>query len=337
MSIIGYAAALEQFHPTELLHYCQLAEQHGFQGVLAADHFQPWVPQQGNSAFVYAWMGALGAQTGHVFGPGVTAPGFRYHPAVVAQAAATLAAMFPGRFWLGLGSGEALNEHVTAQPWPEPAIRLEILMESTEIIQRLLSGKKTRYRGQHVTMERVRLYSLPDTPPPIYIAATGPKTVTFAGQTCDGLITPGGSPERLRGILENFEKGAREAGKDPNTMPKLLQVHLSWADTYDEALHNAMTEWPNGGMSFPKQDIRSPEDFAAMAKLLRPEDFAGRVLISPDLDEHRAHLQSFLDLGFNKIYVHNVGRNQEAFFQAFGKHVLPALRSSAPALPDAVL
>jgi G6PDH family F420-dependent oxidoreductase len=329
MTTIGYAAALEQFGPNELLEYCKLAEQHGFRGVMAADHFQPWTPQQGQSAFVYSWMGALGTVTNHSFGPGVTCPSFRYHPSVVAHAAATLAAMFPGRFWLGLGSGEALNEHVTGQVWPEPVERMEMLIESTEIIQQLLSGNKTRYRGKHFTMERVRLYTLPDEPPPIYIAATGTQTVKFAGRTCNGLITPAASPEKLQGIMENFEQGARDAGRDPATLKRLLQVHLSWADTYDEALSNALNEWPNGGMKFPKQDIRTPEDFAAMAKMVRPEDFEGRVLISPDLDEHRAHLQGFIDMGFDEIHVHNVGRNQEAFIKAFGEHVIPSLRLSS--------
>ncbi|NJP06994.1 MAG: TIGR03557 family F420-dependent LLM class oxidoreductase [Chloroflexaceae bacterium] len=317
MATIGYAAALEQFHPTELLHYCQLAETYGFRGVMAADHFQPWVPQQGHSAFVYAWMGALGTQTSHHFGPGVTCPSFRYHPAVVAQAAATLEAMFPGRFWLGLGSGEALNEHVVGGVWPEPVVRMEMLIESVEIIQKLLSGKKTRYRGRYFTMESVRLSTLPDTPPPIYIAATGPQTVRFTGRTCDGLITPGASIDKLKGILANFDTGAREAGRDPASLRRMLQIHLSWAETTEEALESALTEWPNGGMNFPKQDIRSPEDFAAMARLVRPEHFQGRVLISSDLEEHRDQLKTFLDLGFDAIYVHNVGRNQEAFLKAF--------------------
>lgn len=323
MATIGYAAALEQFHPNELLDYCKLAEQYGFRGVMAADHFQPWVPQQGHNAFAYTWMGALGIVTNHTFGPGVTCPSFRYHPSVIAQAAATLAAMFPGRFWLGLGSGEALNEHVVGGVWPEPLERMEMLIESTEIIQKLLSGKPARYRGQYFKMEKVRLYTLPDTPPPIYIAATGPQTVKFAGRMCDGLITPGASHEKLRGILDTFAAGAREAGKDPDKMPKLLQLHISWAETDDEALHNALTEWPNGGMNFPKQDIRTPEDFAAMAKLVRPENFDGRVLISTDLDKHRALIQGFIDLGFDEIHVHNVGRNQEQFIKVFGEQVIP--------------
>jgi len=331
VATIGLSAALEQFHPNELLEHCKLAECYGFRGVMAADHFQPWVPAQGHNAFAYSWMGALGAVTGHTFGPGVTCPSFRTHPAVIAQAAATLGAMYPGRFWLGLGSGELLNENVVAGEWPDPLVRFEMLQEATEIIQRLLSGKETRYRGRYFTMNKVRLWTLPEQPVPIYIAATGPQTLKWAGRTCDGLITPGASHEKLRGILDTFAAGAREAGKDPATMPKLLQLHISWAETYEEALQNALVEWPNGGMNFPKQDIRSPEDFAAMAKLVRPENFSGRVLISPDLEEHRAHLQGFLDLGFDAIYVHNVGRNQEAWIRAFGEYVLPRLKGERAA------
>ncbi|PDW04104.1 TIGR03557 family F420-dependent LLM class oxidoreductase [Candidatus Viridilinea mediisalina] len=326
MPRIGLAAALEQFHPNELLTHCTLAEHHGFEGVMAADHFQPWVPAQGHNAFAYSWMGALGMVTQGNFGPGVTCPSFRTHPAVVAQAAATLGAMFPGRFWLGLGSGELLNENVVAGPWPDALVRFEMLQEATEIIQRLLSGKAVRYRGRYFSMNKVQLWTLPEQRVPIYIAATGPQTVRWAGKVCDGLITPGASHEKLRGILENFAQGAREAGRDPAHMPKLLQLHVSWATTYDEALQSALVEWPNGGMNFPKQDVRGPEDFAAMARLVRPEHFQGRVLISPDLEAHRAHLQGFFELGFDAIYVHNVGRNQEQWIKAYGEHVLPKLK-----------
>jgi coenzyme F420-dependent glucose-6-phosphate dehydrogenase len=327
MTIIGYAAALEQFPPTELLNYAVLAEQHGFKGVMAADHFQPWVPQQGNNSFVWSWMAALGqASTALTFGPGVTCPSFRFHPAIVAQAAATQAAMTPGRFWLGLGSGEALNEHVVGGIWPEPHVRLKMMQEAIEIIKKLFSGKVARHDdGRYFTMERVRLWTLPEKPAPIYVATAGPITAKWTGENCDGFITPGASIEKLKGLLDAFEKGARGVGKDPSTMPKLLQIHLSWADTYEQALQNALTEWPNGGMPFPKADIRSPEDFAEIAKLVRPENYKNRMLISPDLDEHRANLQQFVDLGFDEIHVHNVGRNQEQFIKAFGEQVIPKL------------
>jgi Coenzyme F420-dependent N5,N10-methylene tetrahydromethanopterin reductase and related flavin-dependent oxidoreductases len=174
-------------------------------------------------------------------------------------------------------------------------------------------------------MEKVQLYTLPPVPPPIYIAATGPQTVRFAGKTCAGLITPGANHEKLQAILNNFNQSARDAGRDPITLRRLLQLHVSWARTDEEALQYALTEWPNGGMAFPKQDIRTPEDFAAIARLVRPEHFTGRVLISADLEAHRRHLQGFIDLGFDEIYVHNVGRNQEEFLRVFGAEVLPSL------------
>ncbi len=328
MALIGYAAALEQFHPTDLLRYSELAEAHGFKGVMAADHFQPWVPQQGHNAFVWSWMSALGVATkGLTFGPGVTCPSFRYHPAVVAQAAATLGAMFPGRFWLGVGSGEALNERVVGGVWPEPHIRLKMMQEAIDIIKKLLSGEVAKHDdGKYFSMERVRMWTLPQQPVPIYVATAGPITAKWTGQVCDGIITPGASIEKLKMLLDNFEKGARAAGKDPSAMPKLLQLHMSWAETQEEAMQNALREWPNGGMPFPKQDIRSPEDFAEIAKLVRPENYKNRMLISPDLDEHRAYIQQFVDLGFDEIHVHNVGRNQEAFIKAFGEQVIAKLK-----------
>ncbi|HMO58562.1 MAG TPA: TIGR03557 family F420-dependent LLM class oxidoreductase [Roseiflexaceae bacterium] len=328
MVTIGYAAALEQFDPSELLDYSILAEQHGFGGVMAADHFQPWVPQQGHSAFVWSWMAALGARTERMtFGPGVTCPSFRYHPAIVAQAAATQAAMTPGRFWLGLGSGEALNEHVFGGYWPEPHIRLQMMQEAIGIIKKLFSGKVARHDdGKYFKMERVKLWTLPERPVPILVATAGPITAEWTGQQCDGIITPGAGLDKLRMLLGKFADGARKAGKDPATMPKMLQLHMSWAETAEEALHNALTEWPNGGMPFPKQDIRSPEDFAEIAKLVRPENYKNRMLISADLEEHRRYIQQFIDLGFDEIHVHNVGRNQEQFIRVFGEQIIPQLR-----------
>jgi coenzyme F420-dependent glucose-6-phosphate dehydrogenase len=329
MPFIGYAASFEQFAPSELLRYCQVAEQQGFSGVMASDHFHPWTPEQGQSGFVWSWLGALGATTNLTFGTGVTPPGPRYHPAIIAQAAATLAEMFPGRFWLGLGAGEALNEHITGEYWPDAPERLEKLGEGIEIIQQLFTGKMVRYRGRHFKVEHAQLFTLPDRPPPIYVATSGPIQSERTGRTCDGIITVGASDQKIKMLMQRFEKGARDAGKDPATMPRLIQLHISWAETGDEATENAMRQWPNGGMDFPKGDIRHPEDFAAMAKLVRPEHFKNRVLISPDLDEHRAHLQRYLDLGFDEIYVHNVGRNQEAFLHAFGREVVPRLRGKA--------
>lgn len=326
MGTIGYAASMEQFAPSVLLKYCQQAEQQGFAAVMASDHFNPWVPSQGQSGFVWSFMGALGAMTSLRFGPGVTPPGYRYHPAIIAQAAATLEEMFPGRFYLGLGAGEALNEHIVAEYWPEAPIRLERLMESIEIINKLFSGKKIKHRGQHFTMEGAKLYTLPVAAPPIYVATSGPIMAFRTGKFTDGLITVGAADEKLKMLVERFEAGAREAGKDPSSMPKMLQVKVSYAPTVEEATEAAVRDWPNGGMAFPKGDIRDPEDFEAMAKLVRPENYKNRVLIAPDPDSHIAYLQHFIDLGFDEIYVHNVGREQEPFIKFYGEQVNPNLR-----------
>ena len=323
---LGYAASFEQFSPTDLLTFSQQAEAVGFTAVMASDHFHPWVPSQGQSAFVWAWMGALGATTKLRFGTGVTPPGYRYHPAIIAQAAATLEAMYPGRFYLGLGAGEALNEHIVGEYWPEAPVRLERLMESIEIIQALFTGKVIKHRGVHFNVETAKLYTLPDSPPPIYVATSGPIMAGRTGKHTDGLITVGAADEKLKMLLDRYEKGAREAGKDPATMPRMLQVKVSFAESVEAGTEAAMKDWPNGGMNFPKADIRNPEDFEAMAKLVRPENFKNRVLITPDLDEHVAHLQHFIDLGFGEIYIHNVGRNQAEFIRAYGQSVVPKLK-----------
>ncbi len=325
MAQIGYAAMLEQFHPRELVAFCKTAEAAGFSGVMAADHVQPWTPQQGQAAFVWAFMTAAAEHTRGDIGPGVTCPSFRQHPAVIAQAAATMAAMYPRRFWLGLGSGEALNEHVVAAYWPEISERIARMFEAIEIIRKLFSRKDVRHAGQYYRLETMRLWTMPDEPPPIFVATAGPVTAEKTGRLCDGLITVGAPEEKIEGIFERFEKGAREAGKDPARMPKILQLHLSWAPSDREAMANAMNEWPNGGMKFPKQDIRSPHDFAQMARLVRPEDFEGRMLISSDPDAHRREIQKFIDLGFDRVYLHNVGRNQLEWIEVFGKQVLPRL------------
>jgi G6PDH family F420-dependent oxidoreductase len=326
MGTLGYAAMFEQFHPTDLLRWSREAEDAGFGGVMASDHFQPWTPGQGQAGFVWAWMGALGASTSLRFGPGVSAPGFRYHPAILAQASATLAAMFPGRFWLGLGAGEALNEHIVGDYWPEAPVRSERLMEAVEVIQKLFTGKVVKHKGPHFTLESAKLYTLPATPPPIYLATSGPVNSERTGRVCDGIITVGAPDEKIKTLLGRFEKGAREAGKDPSTMPHIIQLHVSWAETRAAAVEQAVREWPNGGMRFPKADIRNPEDFAAIAELVKPEHFEGRVFSSPDLGEHAAHIQHFIDLGFDEVYIHNVGRNQQEFIAAFGREVRPALR-----------
>ncbi|WP_019815506.1 TIGR03557 family F420-dependent LLM class oxidoreductase [Saccharomonospora saliphila] len=322
---VGIAAALEQFSPRESLELAALAERHGFSGQMAADHFQPWVPAQGEASFVWSVLASLAEHTTGDLGPGVTCPSFRQHPAMVAQAAATLEATYPGRTWLGIGSGEALNEHIIGGYWPEAPERVRRMLEALQVITKLFSGADVKHSGEFFKLHTTRLWTMPEAPPPIYIAAAGPYTSRKTGELADGLITPGASLDKLAGIVDNFAKGARKAGKDPDAMPKLLQVHLSWADTDERAWANALEQWPNGGMKFGKADIRSPFDFEQMAKLVRREDFEGRMVVSADPDVHRAALQRYVDAGFTRIYVHNVGRNQREWLEVFGRDVLPKL------------
>src|SRR4029079_6227926 len=198
MTTIGYAAMLEQFHPTDLLDWCAQAEDAGFEaGFMVSEHFQPWTPAQGQSAFAWAFMGALGLRTSSRFGTAVTCPGFRYHPAVIAHAAATLGAMYPGQFWLGLGAGEALNEHVVTSNWPEIGTRSAMMFEAIEVINKLFTGEKVKHQGQHFLMESAKLYTRPpdDVKVPIYVATAGPVNAKKTGRLADGMITVGAADD----------------------------------------------------------------------------------------------------------------------------------------------
>ncbi|CAN5284795.1 TIGR03557 family F420-dependent LLM class oxidoreductase [soil metagenome] len=326
---IGYAAMLERFHPTEAIELTRYAEERGFQGVMAADHFQPWLPHQGQASFVWNVLGALGQVTSGDLGTGVTAPTFRWHPAMVAQASATLAAMYPGRHWLGLGSGEALSDHVVGQYWPEPHERINRMFEAVDIIKKLfasgLSGKDVRHDGQFFRLESTRLWTMPEHAPDILVAASGPVAARRAGRTVDGLITEGAQLDKVAPLLQRFAEGAREAGRDPASMTRVLRLNLSWAPTDEQAMANALAEWPNGAMRFSKSDVRSPFELEQLARLVRPEDFEGRMLVAADPDAHRAHIQQFLDLGFDRVYLHNAGRNQKEWIDVFSRDVLPKL------------
>ncbi|MFW8745116.1 TIGR03557 family F420-dependent LLM class oxidoreductase [Mesorhizobium japonicum] len=325
--LVGYAAMLEQFHPTEVIDLARHAEANGFSGVMAADHFQPWTPQQGQASFVWNVLSALGQVTAGGLGTGVTAPTFRWHPAVVAQASATLAAMYPGRHWLGIGSGEALNEHVVGRYWPEAPERINRMFEAVDIIKKLfaasLKGEDVKHEGAFYRMESTRLWTMPERAPEILIGTAGPVTARRAGRTVDGIVTEEATRERLANLLQRFDEGRRESGRGAGR--RVLRLHLSWAPTDEEATRNAMTEWPTAAMPFGKSDIRSPFEFEQLARLVRPGDFAGRMLVSSDPDAHRAHIQSFLDLGFDQVYLHNVGRNQRDWIDVFARDVLPAL------------
>jgi len=327
MTSIGYAAMLEQFAPADILAYAERAEANGFRGVLAADHFQPWTAHQGQASFVWNVLSALGQRT-HGGLATVTTPTFRMHPAVTAQASATLAALYPGRHWLGIGSGEALNEHITGAYWPEPPERIDRMFDAIDLIKKLfasgLAQRDVRHDGPHYRLESTRLWTMPDEAPRILVATAGPVTARRAGRTADGLITEASGVEKAAMLLQRFGEGAREAGRGRGTF--VLRLHLSWATTDEQAAANAVAEWPNAALR-ATGDIRSPFELEQLARLVRPEDFEGRMLVSADPDRHRAHIQSYLDLGFDQVYLHNAGRNQEEWIDVFGREVLPGLRA----------
>jgi coenzyme F420-dependent glucose-6-phosphate dehydrogenase len=320
MARIGFHASHEQFPPSELLRLVQMAEQVGFDGAMSSDHFKPWGEAQGHSGFAWSWLGAALQATRLPVGV-ISVPGYRYHPAVMAQAAATLSEMFLGRFWLALGSGERLNEDIIGVAWPEKAERNAILGECANVIRALLRGATVTHRGR-VTLLDARLYSLPKEPPLLLGAAVSEATAELVGGWADGLLTVSSKPEQLRRVIEAFRRGGGE-GK-----PLFLQVGLNWAETEEEALRAAHEQWRTNVLGGEVNwELRSPKDFDTAARLVRPEDMRESVLISSDLGQHAAWLADYMELGFAELHLHQVGRNQAAFLEAFGARVLPQLRA----------
>ena len=324
MALVGFHASHEQFPPGELLRLVRRAEAAGFQCAMCSDHFHPWSRAQGNSGHAWAWLGAAMAATRFPFGV-VNAPVGRYHPAVIAQAAATLADMHGDRFWLAAGSGEAINECITGQRWPAKDVRNRRLREAVEVMRALWRGEEVTHHGEF-TVERARLYSLPPRPLPVIAAALSPETARWAGEWADGLITISQPRDKLRAVLDAFREGGGE-GK-----PVHLQVKLSWADTEDAAREGALEQWrTNLFESTVSEDLRTPEQFEAAAKFVRAEDLEPAVRISADLSRHVAWLCDDLAMGVDQLLLHNVNRGQAAFIDAFGAKVLPQLRDAAAA------
>lgn len=319
MAVIGYHASHEQFSPGELLQLLQQAQRAGFTAGMCSDHFHPWSEEQGHSGFAWTWLGAAMQATDLSLGV-VNAPGCRYHPALIAQAGATLAQMYPGRFWLAVGSGELLNEGITGKPWPPKPERNARLLEAVTIIRALWAGEEVSHNGL-IKIDRARLYTLPPVVPAIYAAALSPETARWAGAWADGLITVSAPREAQQRIIDAFQEGGGE-GK-----PMVLQVKVSYSVNDEQALRGAHQQWRTNVL--PGQlphTLQTPDDFAAAASLVRPEDLFDQVRIGSDLGWHAAQLQADLDQGFDRLYLHNVNRDQRQFIEAFGKAVLPGLR-----------
>jgi coenzyme F420-dependent glucose-6-phosphate dehydrogenase len=318
MAQIGYHASHEQFSPSELVRYAIMAEKAGFKAINSSDHFHPWGEAQGQSGYSFAWLGAAMQATSLPFGV-VCAPGQRYHPAIVAQAAATLSEMFPGRFSMALGSGEAINERINGDRWPAKGERNERLLECADIIKRLLNGEMVSHKGL-VTVNEARLYTLPAAPPPLMCAALSAETAAWAGSWADGLLTAHKPYEQLKQVVDAFRNNGG-AGK-----PIYLKVQLSYARKHDEALQGAFEQWKtNIFQGIVLGDMPGPAHFDAAARFVKPEDMYEHVRISSDIEQHIEWLQEDIRLGFEKIILHNVNRDQETFMQDFGNLVLPQL------------
>jgi probable non-F420 flavinoid oxidoreductase len=320
MARIGFHASHEQFAPSDMLRYVQHAEAVGFDCAMSSDHFKPWGPAQGHSGYAWSWLGAAMQATSLPFGI-ISAPGYRYHPAIIAQGAATLAEMYPDRLWLALGSGQRLNEDITGTAWPEKAERNARLSECASVIRSLLDGKTVTHHGR-VTVVDAKLYSRPETPPRLIGAAVTPESAEIVGGWADGLITVNGKPEQLRKVVEAFRRGGGEE------KPMFLQVALNWAPTEEAALAGAHEQWRYNALGGDVNwELRSPEQFDTATRLVRPEDMRESVLISSDPGQHAAWLNEFVELGFADLYLHQIDRNQETFMDAFAAKVLPQLRS----------
>jgi G6PDH family F420-dependent oxidoreductase len=313
----GYALSAEEHPPSDLVQNARRAEEIGFTFALVSDHFHPWIDAQGQSPFVWSVIGGIAEATERLrLGTGVTCPTMRIHPAIIAQAAATSAAMMPGRFFLGVGTGENLNEHILGDHWPMPDERLELLEEAIEVMRLLWQGGYQTHRGKHYTVERARIYTLPDEPPPIAVAAAQPEAAKLAGRVGDAFV--GTSPDEE--IIQEFDR-AGGRGK-----PRYGQLTVCWAETEDEAKRIAHEIWPNAGVEGPlSQELALPEHFEAAAELVTPEKVAETVVCGPDADLHAEKLREYEEAGYDHVYVHQVGRDQEGFFRFYEQEVLPKL------------
>ncbi|WP_127129995.1 TIGR03885 family FMN-dependent LLM class oxidoreductase [Georgenia sp. SYP-B2076] len=319
MTAYGFHASHEQIAPSRLLSDVKAAEEAGFEMAMCSDHFAPWSARQGHSGFTWSWLGAALATTSLRLGC-VNAPGQRYHPAIVAQASATLGEMFPGRFWFALGSGQAMNEHITGEPWPRKEVRLERLEECVRIIRRLHAGEEVTHEGL-VTVDRARLYDLPAEPVPLVGAAISASTAARAARWAQGLITINQPHDTLREVVAAY----RDAG---GAGPLALQVHLSWAPTEAEAAAIARDQWRSNVFAEPLSlDLPTPEHFDIASADVTDAAVAGAVRISADPAQHVAWLREYAELGFDEIYLHHVGQDQRAWLETAATEVLPALRA----------
>lgn len=318
MASIGYAMSSEEHRPNDLVRHARRAEEVGFDFALISDHFHPWTDSQGHSPFVWSVLGGIAQATERLqVGTGVTCPTIRIHPAIIAQAAATVGTMMPGRFFLGVGTGENLNEHILGDRWPAHDQRLAMLEEAIQVMRLLWQGGAQTHRGQFYTVENARIYTLPEEPVPVMVAASGPKAAEAAGRLGEGLISTAPDKE----VVKSFESAG---GKG---RPRYGQLTVCWARDEAEARRTALKIWPNAGLPGElSQELPMPAHFEQASKLVTEEKLAEQVVCGPDPKRHIEQIRKFIDAGFDHVYVHQVGPDQEGFFNFYAEQVLPKLR-----------
>jgi G6PDH family F420-dependent oxidoreductase len=314
---IGYFLSCEEFTPAQLLDQAHDAEAAGFEALWISDHYHPWTDAQGQSPFVWSMIGALSQACRLPITTAVTCPTARLHPAIVAQAAATSAVLCEGRFTLGVGSGEALNEHILGAPWPEAAVRLEMLEEAVEVMRRLWTGRFVNHRGRHYTVQHARIYTRPEVPPPVYVSGFGPRAVDLAARIGDGYL--GTRPDRE--LVRRFRDGGG-AGK-----PAQAGFKACFADTEDEATRIAHERWPTEGIPGElSQVLPSPRHFEQASRLVGRDAIRSAIVCGSDPDPHLRMIDKYAQAGFDEVYVANIGPHHAGLLALYARHVLPVVR-----------
>jgi len=325
---LGYKASAEQFGPRELLDFALAAEQCGFDSVFVSDHFQPWRHSDGHAPFAFSWLAAAGERTSQILlGTSVNTPTFRYHPAIVAQAFGTLGALFPERMILGVGTGEHLNEGALGIVWPDNRERFARLREAVRLIRQLWSEQSVTFDGEYYHTRNATIYDRPEEQVPIYVGAGGPQVAKYAGRAADGLICTSGKGMELysQQLLPSFSDGAKESGRDPGQLDKMIEVKVSYDTDRRRAMEDTMI-W--AALALPaetKAGVDDPREMEQLAKTV--EDVAHRRwLVASDPEEHIEQLRPYLDLGFNHLVFHAPGDGQARFLELYGAQILPRIR-----------
>ncbi|TQJ30191.1 glucose-6-phosphate dehydrogenase (coenzyme-F420) [Microbacterium sp. SLBN-146] len=326
----GYKASAEQFGPAELTDLAVLAEEVGFDSVFISDHFQPWMHEGGHAPAALPLLGAMGARTSRVLlGTSVLTPTFRYHPAVIAQAFATLGVMFPGRVILGVGTGEALNEVTLGLDWPEAPERFQRLKESIALIEKLWEDERVTFDGTYYSVKDATVYDRPSQKVPIYIGAAGPAATRLAGRIADGFITTSGKPETLytETLLPALHEGLEKAGRAADAIDTLIEVKVSYHPDEQTALEKTRFWAPLALSAEEKMGIHDPIEMQRRAAELPIERAASRFIVSTDPEEHVERIARYVELGFRHLVFHDPGHDQEEFLRTYGEEILPRLRA----------